>query len=104
MFSEEKLSHAGQKNQKSIGKKFSYSNRSYGFEYKKTCISKLSLKIFIKRKTRAEKAYLSRMLLSYKTSITYNFFNFTPENCVHYEAVFVGHNSIFCRTLSDVRC
>ena len=35
MFSEEKLSQAGQKANKTIGKKSFYSNTSYGFEYKK---------------------------------------------------------------------
>ena len=34
-FSEEKLSQAGQKNNKSINIIFFYSNTSYGFEYKK---------------------------------------------------------------------
>ena len=34
-----------------------YSNRFYGYEYKENCISKLSIKIFIKRKSRAAKAY-----------------------------------------------
>ena len=36
MFSEGKLSQAGQKNQQSSGIKPFYSNTSYGFEYKKT--------------------------------------------------------------------
>ena len=55
----------------------------------KNCVSKLSIKMFIK-KIRAGKAYAYRM-----TSVTYNFFNFTPDNCVRCEAAFVGHNSIF---------
>ena len=35
MFSEEKLSQAGQKKQQSIGMKPFYSNTSYGLEYEK---------------------------------------------------------------------
>ena len=54
-----------------IGRKSFYSNISYGFEHKKNCISKLSLKIFIKSKTRAGKAYAYRMLLSFKTLVAY---------------------------------
>ena len=72
MFLEKKLSKAGQK--KSIGIKPFYSNTFYGFEYKKNSISKLSIKMFIKRKTTAEKAYAYRVPLSFKTSVTYNFF------------------------------
>ena len=50
-------------------------------------------------------AYAYRMLLSFKTMVAYNKkINLTPDNCVHCEAAFVGHNSIFHRTLSDVRC
>ena len=60
--------------------------------------------MFVKRKTRAGKAYSYRMLLSFKMSVTNNFFNFTPSNCVCCEAAFVGHNSIFYRTLSDIQC
>ena len=72
MFLEKNLSKAGQK--KSIGIKPCYSNTFYGFEYKKNSISKLSIKMFIKRKTTAEKAYAYRVLLSFKTSVTYIFF------------------------------
>ena len=54
MFSEGKLSQAGQKNQQSSGIKPFYSNTSYGFEYEKNCTNKLSIKMFIKRKTMAE--------------------------------------------------
>ena len=57
MFSEKKLSQSGQKNQQSIGKKSFYLNTSYGFEHIKHYISNLSIKMFIKRKTREEKAY-----------------------------------------------
>ena len=42
-----------QKKQSSSIKSF-YSNTPYGFEYKKNCINKLSFKMFVKRKTRAE--------------------------------------------------
>ena len=53
--------------------------------------------MFVKRKTRVEKAYAYGMLLSFKTSVTYNFLkNFTPDNCARCEAAFVGHNSTFC--------
>ena len=31
-----------------------------------------------------------------------SFFNFTPDNCVRCEAAFIGHNSVFCRTLHYV--
>ena len=48
MFSEEKLSQAGQKTQQSSGIKSFYSNTPYGFEYEKNCINKLSIKMFIK--------------------------------------------------------
>ena len=54
MFSEGKLSQAGQQNQQSSGIKPSYSKTSHGFEYKKNCTNKLSIKMFIKRKTMAE--------------------------------------------------
>ena len=44
MFSEGKLSQAGQKKQQSSGIKSFYSNIPYGFEYKKNSINKLSIK------------------------------------------------------------
>ena len=66
MFSEEKLSQAGQKN--NIRKSF-YPNTSYGFEDQKNCINKLSIKMFLKRKAR--KAYTYRLLLSFETSVTF---------------------------------
>ena len=56
------------KKQQSVGIKYFYSNTSDGFEYKKNCFSKLSIKIFI---TEAEKVYAYQMLLSFKTSGTY---------------------------------
>ena len=90
------------KKQQSIGIKSFHSNT--GFECKKNCISKLTIKMFTTRKTRAGKAYVYQMLLSFKRSVTYKKnFNFTPDNCVYCEAAFVGHSSIFCRTLSNVR-
>ena len=49
-----------------IGIKSFYSGIIYGFEYKKNCISKLSIKMFIKRKTRAGKRYPYLMPLSLK--------------------------------------
>ena len=52
--------------------------------------------MLIKKKTRAEMAYVYRMLLSFLTSEYYEklqLFNFKPDSCVCYEAAFVGHNS-----------
>ena len=99
MFSEEKLSQEVQKKQESIGIKSFYLNASYGLEYE-NCITKLSIKMFIKKHYRLMQY---RMLLSFKMSITYKkTFNFTPDNCVRCEAAFIGHNSIFRLTLFDV--
>ena len=71
----------------------------------KDCISKLSIKMFMKRKTNARKAYAYRMPLIFKTFVTYQKrINLTPDNCVRCEVTFVGHNLIFCRTLSDAWC
>ena len=56
MFSEEKLSQIRQKKQQSIAIKSFYSNTSCGFEYKKNCISKLSINMFIKEKREAGKS------------------------------------------------
>ena len=65
MFSEEKLSLAGQKNiGRSIGIECFYSNTSYGFQYKEICISKSFIKMLIKGKTRAGDAFAYRMILS----------------------------------------
>ena len=69
MFSEEKLPQAHQKQQQ-IGIKSCYSNASYRFEYK-NYISKLSSKMFIKRKTRAGKVFDYRVHPSFKTFVTY---------------------------------
>ena len=44
-------------------------NTSYGFEYQKNCISKLSIKMFIKRKTRTGKAYAYRHFIAYNLQI-----------------------------------
>ena len=65
MFSEEK---------KKVGIKSFFSNTSYGFEYKIFYISKLSVKMFVKRKTKARKAYAYQMLVRFKTSVTYGEF------------------------------
>ena len=54
MFSEEKLSQAKQKQQQQIGIISFYSSASSSFEYK-NCMSKLSIKTFVQRKTIAEK-------------------------------------------------
>ena len=80
MFSEENLSKQGKK-QQSIGRKSSYSNTSSGFEYKKNCLSKLSITMFIKRETRAGKAYAYLMLLSLETPVAYIFLKFMLDNC-----------------------
>ena len=61
--------------------------------------------MFIKRKTRAGKAYAYRKPVSFKTSqLMKKSFNFTPDNCVRCEVAFVGQNSIFYRILPDARC
>ena len=60
--------------------------------------------MFMKRKTRKpENAYAYRMLLSFKTSVTYIKKNLLhAESCVHCEAVFIVHDSIFLPGI--VRC
>ena len=64
----------------------------------------MSIKIFAKINTRAGRTYAYRMLVSFKTLVTYKkVFNFTPNNFVRSEAAFVWRGSIFCRTLCDVR-
>ena len=63
MFSEQKLSQVGQKNNK-IMVKITVLNL-------KNCRSKLSIEMFIKRKTKAEKTYAYRMLLGFKTLVTF---------------------------------
>ena len=50
------------KKQKSIGIKSSYSNTSYGFEYKKNCMNK--------KKSITGKAYAYWMFLTLKTTIS----------------------------------
>ena len=50
--------------------------------------------MFMKRKTRKPgNAYAYRMLLSFKINLKKT--NFTLHSCVRFEAVFVGHDSIF---------
>ena len=81
MFSEEKLSQAGQKKPTKYWYKIFLLKYIVRFATWKNCISKLSIKIFIK-KPKAVKAYSYRM-----TSVTHKiFFNFTPDNCVCCEA------------------
>ena len=83
MFSEEKLSSAGQKTTKYWNKIFLLKHIARSIK-EKSCISKLSFYIFLKRKTRAEKSYAYHMLLSFKTSVTFlkKLFNFMPDNRV----------------------
>ena len=52
--------------------------------------------MFIKRRTRTGKVYAHRMLLSFKTLVSYKKMNFKSDNCVHCEAAIVQYNSIFC--------
>ena len=53
------------------------------------------MKMFIKRKTRAGKAYDYQKLVNFKMLVTFkHFFNLTPDDCVGGEATFFGHNSI----------
>ena len=58
--------------------------------------------MFMKRKSRPGKVYAYRMLVSFKTSVTYEKKNnFTLDNYVRSPAAFVGHDS----TMPDtVRC
>ena len=85
MFSEEKLSQAGQKTTKYWYNIFLVKHMVFNI---KESISKLPFD----KKTERERPVLTESL-SFKTSVT--------DNCVQCKAVFVGHNSIFCRTLSD---
>ena len=48
MVSEQMLFQTGQTKKQSVGIKSYYSNTSYGLEYEKKCISKFSIKKFIK--------------------------------------------------------
>ena len=61
MFWEEKLPQAGKKQQR-IGMKYFYLNTSYGLEYEKNWINKLSIKMFIKRKPEQERPMLTEYL------------------------------------------
>ena len=54
------------KKQQSIGIIFFTQIHLMILNIKKTCISKFFIKMFIKRKTRAEKAYAYQMLLSFE--------------------------------------
>ena len=50
--------------------------------------------MFIKRKTTTEKAYAYGRLLSLRRrKLIKSYFDFMQDNCVCYEACFVGHNS-----------
>ena len=71
---EEKFYQAKQKGQQYFGIKIFYSKSSYGSQYKKNCISRFSVKIFMKRKPRAGKASPCRMFLSAMASVTYKIF------------------------------
>ena len=62
------MSQAGQKKQQNISIKSFYANAFYGFEYRKNCKSKLSIKRFIKRR---KNVHAYRILLSFKTSAIY---------------------------------
>ena len=92
MFSEEKLSQAGQKKPTKYWYKTFLLKYIVRFATWKNCISKLSIKIFIK-KPKAVKTYSYRM-----TSVTHkNFFNFTPDNCVRCEAALSDITRFFAR-------
>ena len=58
--------------------------------------------MLIKRKTRVGKAYPYRILLSFKTLVTYKKkFNITPDNCVRFEATrfFARHYPMSCANI-----
>ena len=71
MFLEEKPSHAWQKTNKVSVKSLFTQVRLRILNIKKNYTSKLSIKMFMKRKTRAGKAYAYKMLLSCKKSVTF---------------------------------
>ena len=86
------------KKQQSIGINFSL-KYVYRFWKWKKCLSKLFIKTSIQREVRAGKAYVNRMLLTFKTLIVIIYQNcFKTDNFVRCKAVFAEHNSIFCRT------
>ena len=65
----------------------------------------MTFKVFIKRKTRAGKAYACQMLVSFKKLVACIFFkNFTSDICVHCETALVGYNSIFLLDIVRVWC
>ena len=80
--SEEKLSKAEHKTNKVLVKNFFTQTHLTILNIKKNCISKLSNKIFMKRKTRAGKADGYRMLLSCKSVTFFKKFNFPPDNSI----------------------
>lgn len=98
MFSDEKLSQAGQKRTK-YWHKICYIKHILRFWIWKT-LRKFNYLLQLSIKIRAGKVYAYRILLSFKTSVTSNFFNFRQDNCVRCETVFLRHNSVFCRTFS----
>ena len=76
----------GKKKQQSIGIRSLYSNISYGFEYKKDCISQLSIIMFLKRKNKV----LSPNILSLATSvIDHNTYKSTIINLVTKKSILV---------------
>ena len=58
-------------NHQTIRKKSFHWNISYGFEYKRDCISKLSIKMLIERETRTGKSNTYWMLLIKTNWVTY---------------------------------
>ena len=70
VFSKEKPSQAGQKTTKYWYKIFSLKH-ILRFWIQKKCISKLSTKMFIKRKTRRKKSYAHQILGGFRTSVIY---------------------------------
>ena len=68
-------------------------------------LSQIKLKIFFQNVKNKKRPMLTECFwVLRRRYLVINVFNFTSDNCVRYEATFVGHYSIFCPTLSDVRC
>ena len=104
MFSEQKLSQSGQETTKYWCKNL-FTQTNITILNTKNCISKLSTAMFIKRETNGGKVHAYQKLLSFKMLVTYKeSLNYISDNSVLCEAAFVGYNSIFCGTLSDIRC
>ena len=80
VFREEAAPRRAGKKQQSIGIRCSYSNASW-FWIKKNCISKLSIKMFIKRKTRAGKAYVYGMFTECLPNVYRMFTECFPNAC-----------------------